>query len=130
MTKRTTIPRVDKADIFASLWKMLAPAGAPEPEREYQFNQPESKHKFDFAWPKWKVAVEVDGGQWQAHGGRHAHDDDKIKGNLAVERGWRVLHYSPEMLKQDPQGVITQVVMVLTTRCASVPRAGGGSCEN
>jgi very-short-patch-repair endonuclease len=110
---RMSKPRANKADVFAWLWEKTAPPGSPVPEREYQFNKSQSKHAFDFAWPKWKVAVEVDGGQWQSHGGRHARDTDRVKLNLAAELGWRVLRYSPEMLESKPYECILQVCNAL-----------------
>lgn len=105
----------DKAAIFSFLWRTLAPAGAPDPHKEYRFI-PSRKFRADFAWPKQKIIVEVDGGQWQAHGGRHAHDADKEKLNLAAENGWRVLRYSPEMLESDPQKVVEQVARTLARK--------------
>jgi very-short-patch-repair endonuclease len=87
----------------------------PEYEREYRFNEPRSKHRFDFAWPEpeRKVAVEIDGGQYKPRGGRHARDSDRIKLNLAVVHGWRVLRFSGEMLADDPEGCMAIVREVL-----------------
>jgi very-short-patch-repair endonuclease len=87
--------------------------GLPAYEREYRFNAPETQHRFDFAFPTVRVAVEVDGGQWVARGGRHARDVDRWKQNLAAKRGWRVMHFSPEMLKDDPEGCIQMVKSAL-----------------
>ncbi len=68
-------------------------------EREYYFSKSLGrKHRFDFAWPDCKVAVEVDGGQWRSHGGRHNTDADREKLNLAAALGWRVLRFSGAML--------------------------------
>ncbi len=49
----------------AHLW------GLPEPEREYRFAQEAlgRKWRFDFSWPEYRVAVELDGGTWVR--GRH-----------------------------------------------------------
>lgn len=106
-------PRTDKADAFLFLWRALAPAGAPQPAREFLF-VPGRKFRADFAFVLARVIVEIDGGQWQAHGGRHAHDEDREKFNLAAELGWRVLRYSPEMLERRPGDVVTQVCRCLT----------------
>ena len=40
----------------------------PSPEREYRFH-PSKMWRFDFAWPAFRVAVEIDGGIHT--GGRH-----------------------------------------------------------
>lgn len=47
------------------------------------------------------VALEVDGGQWKAGGGRHNKDSDRIKLNLAAIMGWRVLRFSYAMLRDE-----------------------------
>lgn len=98
----------DKADIFAAMW----PADYPRPQREYVFAHPR-RWRFDFAWPWLKVAVEVDGGQWSSFGGgRHNTDADREKMNTAAAMGWRVLRFSPKMLK-DAGAVIALVSQAL-----------------
>ncbi len=57
--------------------------------------------RFDFAFPEYLVAVEIDGGTFS--GGRHTrgtgYEDDCRKGNAAVLYGWRVLHFTGAMIK-------------------------------
>jgi very-short-patch-repair endonuclease len=89
---------------FMALWHMLAESD-PEPTPEYRFH-PVRKWRFDFAWPLQWVAVEVDGGQWRAGGGRHNTDKDREKLNTAAARGWRVLRFSHAALATDPTGCI------------------------
>ena len=113
----------DRAEEFAYYWRTLAPAGSPQPEREYHFAGGR-KYRFDFAWPKFKVAAEIDGGTLMVRTsprtgrpvvvGRHNLDNDKIKCNLATQVGWRVLHYTPAMMSKNPEAVIEQVCHTLT----------------
>ena len=98
----------DKAQMFLSYWRLLAD-GLDEPTPEYEFNLPESKHRFDFCWPAKFIAVEIDGGQWKPHGGRHGTDGDREKRNLAASAGFRIFFFSPAMLEADPQGCIDRV---------------------
>jgi very-short-patch-repair endonuclease len=107
----------DKAQIFATYWRALAP-GRPEPEAEYKFHATR-KFRFDFAWPEHRLALEVDGGQFAPGGGRHAKDTDRAKLNLAAILGWRVMRYSPQMLLEDPAACIVQVCMALESKDAS-----------
>lgn len=82
----------------------------PDPEAEYPFAaEMRRRWRFDWAFPAYKVAVEVDGGQWQAHGGRHSRDTDRDKLNHAAMLGWRVFRFSPQMLRRDPEGCIRMV---------------------
>lgn len=110
-TRRVSARFADRADEFVTLWERLAP-GFPRPTAEYKFCD-WRKFRFDWAWPELRVGVEVDGGAWLAHGGRHAGDGDREKLNLAAQLGWRVLRYSPRMLSDDPLGVVNQVAAAL-----------------
>ena len=73
----------------------------PAPETEYRFH-PKRRWRFDFAWPKMKLAVEVEGGTWS--GGRHTRGGgfakDCEKYNAAVMLGWRVLRFTSGMIKR------------------------------
>ena len=70
--------------------------GIPEPVAEHQFH-PTRKWRFDFAWPTWKLAVEIEGGARMM--GRHNREPgfvkDMEKYNSAVEAGWALLRYQP-----------------------------------
>jgi very-short-patch-repair endonuclease len=67
----------------------------PTAEREYRFD-PVRRWRFDFAWPDFRLAVEVDGGTWSA--GRHSRgpgfEADAEKLNAATALGWRVFRYT------------------------------------
>ncbi len=99
---------VDHADTLMTLLRLLAPDLARAAQREFRFAPPR-RWRFDVAWPAERVAVEVDGGQWRAGGGRHNTDADRDKLNAAAERGWRVLRYSPAQLTANPAAVIAQI---------------------
>ncbi len=102
----------DKKALFLAYWLMLAPAGLPDPVSEYRFHKTR-RFRFDVAWPDLWVAVEIDGGQWKAYGGRHARDSDRVKRNLAVLGGWRVLLYSTQQLERDPHSCIKETAQFL-----------------
>ena len=75
-------------------------SGLPEPAREFRFH-PKRRWRFDFAWPLFKIAAEVDGGIYSR--GRHVRgrgfEGDAEKRNAAVMDGWRVLHFSSRHVK-------------------------------
>ena len=74
--------------------------GLPEPEREYQA-VPKRKFRYDFAFVQEKLLIEVQGGIWIR--GSHARPKgitrDMTKLNLAQLAGWRVLQFSPAMVR-------------------------------
>ena len=87
----------------------------PEPKREYKFNAPHTRHRFDFAWPLCKVACECEGGLFQKsrHRTGKGYHNDCIKYNLAIERGWKVLRYTELHLRNDPVAMFEQIRRVL-----------------
>lgn len=83
------MPKQSDAEIRMS--RALRSQGLRGYRRELQFH-PERKWRFDFAWPKHKIAVEVEGGIYSR--GRHLTPkgfiNDCEKYNAAARRGWRV----------------------------------------
>jgi len=71
-----------------------------KPEREYKFHSAR-RWRFDFAWPEYMLAVEIEGGIWT--NGRHSRgagmEADMEKYNEAGILGWTVLRFSSRMIK-------------------------------
>lgn len=67
--------------------------------KEFKFH-PVRKWRFDYAIPKHKIALEVEGGVWT--GGRHTSSvgfmKDMEKYNTATLMGWRVFRTTPDEL--------------------------------
>lgn len=66
-------------------------------EKEWKFH-PVRKWRFDYAIPKYKIAIEIDGGVWIY--GRHNRSAgylaDMEKMNAAASFGWIVLKFTPQ----------------------------------
>lgn len=73
-------------------WLHVVGTKLPAPEREYRFDEAR-KWRFDFAWPDRKLAVEIQGGTWNAgkHGRGSGIEKDAEKLSAAAIAGWRVL---------------------------------------
>jgi very-short-patch-repair endonuclease len=71
----------------------------PQPEREHRFH-PDRRWRFDFAYPKWKIAAECEGGVWTQ--GRHTRGSgfiaDLEKYNAAALEGWLVLRFTRTLI--------------------------------
>lgn len=71
-------------------------------QREFVF-RPDRKWRFDFAWLKEMVAVEIQGGIWLGKSGGHTSkkgfDNDCEKRNEAVIDGWRILHFTADQVR-------------------------------
>ena len=90
---------------FALALRALAPELHAAATRELVFAPPR-RWRFDFAFERERVAVEVDGGQWVPGGGRHNTDKDREKLNEAGALGWRVLRFSGEQVQSNPSACL------------------------
>ena len=105
----------DKAAAFAFAMRVYAQDAMHGYQTEYLFH-PTRKWRFDYAWPTERVAVEIDGGQWVANGGRHNRDSDREKLNQAAAQGWRVLRFSTQQVDRDPGGCVELLRRALQCR--------------
>lgn len=95
----------------------------PMPEREWKFYS-QRGWKFDFAWPEQLVAVEIEGGIFNA--GRHGRGagiaEDAIKYNAAAFIGWAVIRLTPPELRQSPIPTLEQIAQLIHRRTVDRPR--------
>jgi len=99
---------------FAVAWRCFG--NGERPVTEYPFAAHIGRRwRLDYAFIPELVAVEIDGGQWTPHGGRHNTDNDREKLNYAAALGWRVLRFSGAMLR-DPEDVCKMVTWALETK--------------
>lgn len=106
------------SDRFAELWKQHGFDGpGSAPTREHLFH-PYRKWRFDFCWPEYKLAVELDG-MGYGHQSVAQRKADNEKANAAVELGWRILRYdSSQLAKSRLQATIEQVKRCLAGEAA------------
>lgn len=70
----------------------------------------------DFAFPEFKLAVEING--WAFHRSRARWQSDQNKANALTVAGWSVLNFSWHHLTDDPEGVITTLAEAIGARAA------------
>lgn len=87
----------------------------PKPVQEYQFC-PGRKWRFDWAWPEYKVSLEIEGGVWIK--GRHTrglgYTKDLEKYSEAAILGWCVIRVTPKQMNNLEATEL--VARALTTR--------------
>jgi len=92
-------------------WELKA-LGFPPFEPQYRFSKLR-KWRFDLAWPKHKIAAEIEGGIYVY--GRHNRPkgfrDDCEKYNEAQRLGWRVFRFTADMLKSGQAREILEDVL-------------------
>lgn len=83
-----------RSEVFAQL------VGLPTPVSEYVFH-PTRKWRLDFAWPEYRLALEIHGGVYS--GGRHTRGagftEDREKMNEAALLGWTVIEATAEQVR-------------------------------
>lgn len=69
---------------------------------EFKFH-PKRRWRFDYAFPEYKIAIEVEGGVWT--NGRHTRGKgflgDMEKYNAGTLAGWRIFRVTPDTLITD-----------------------------
>jgi hypothetical protein len=72
------------------------------------------------AWPSLKTAVEVEGSTFSRsrHTSGVGFRRDCEKYNAATAAGWRVLRFTTEMLRDDPDGAVELVIAVMNGKGA------------
>jgi hypothetical protein len=72
----------------------------PAPQAEYKFH-PTRRWRFDYAWPEFRCALEVEGGVWSR--GRHTRGSgfrgDMEKYNTGTCEGWAIVRCEPSDLR-------------------------------
>lgn len=97
---RREAARAKREELVGTMAMQIRVARLVEPVREFRFHD-SRKWRFDFAWPDYCVAVEVDGGTYTQ--GRHTrgkgYAEDCRKLDEAAVLGWRVLRFPVDMIR-------------------------------
>lgn len=97
--------------------------GIPKPRAEVQFHSTR-KWRFDYAWPQYRVALEIEGGVFT--GGRHTSGagfvKDAEKYNYAACMGWAIIRCMPRTLcTGDTMAFIKQAIQVQIPKVSNNP---------
>ncbi len=107
MTRLTVTP----AALFELL---LRDAGIDGYVKDFRFRAPANRQELDYVWgaDTIRVAVEID--EETCHSHWRKQTEDRVKGNIALLLGWRLLRFSGAMLCDDPDGCVAQLRELLT----------------
>ena len=110
--------QANKSELEDGFESLLEYNGIEEYIRNYRQVVPKRRYELDFAWPALKVGIEIQGGVWLRRSGhtRAGQVANYRKLNLETIYGWRVLQFSTDMLRRDPQGCIEQLKLLLYGR--------------
>jgi len=62
----------------------------------------------DFAFPDFKLAIEVDGVYW--HSQKKNRKRDKVKDSILAREGWKVLRIPEQQVMQNPSGCVDYIL--------------------
>jgi len=107
-------PRPSQEPLFALQCKA---SGLPQPRAQHLFAAIIGRRwRFDFAWPAYMVALEIDGLMFKGMG-RHqtvtGQREDMRKGNAALQLGWAVVHAEQSMVKSGEALKVVGAMLVL-----------------
>ena len=92
-----------KSQLEDSFYHELDLFKVPLPLRNHMFH-PTRKWALDFAWPEWKIAVEIHGGIFAPNRGGHNRgaymEETFSKINEAIRIGWRVFTFGPSQVRR------------------------------
>lgn len=95
---------------FVTRYLQLADDTMPMVLAEYQFH-PDRKWRVDFAFPPYKLAIEIEGAVWT--GGRHTRPSGYLKDvekyNELSAMGWRLLRFTRTDIDNDPIAMIDTI---------------------
>ncbi len=93
-----------QTELEATMAAQIDQSDLPPPSPEYPFAKDLGrKWRFDFAWPEYKVALEVEGGTWVggAHTRGRGYESDVEKYNVAGIAGWLVIRATNHMVNDE-----------------------------
>lgn len=94
------------------LWSMSRKRWGEQVAREFSGAVPGRRYRLDLAFPEHKIAIEVDGFR---HHGKYLSDfrRDRVRQNLLVAHGWKVLRVPAGDLRRDPLGTLEELSQLL-----------------
>jgi very-short-patch-repair endonuclease len=81
-------------------------------------NYPISPYKVDFAFPRPKIVIEVDG--WAFHSDQEVFQNDRKRQNYLILMGWQVLRFTWLDLVEYPHRVIAEIRAAISARLSTL----------
>lgn len=110
---RSVLRRLDpglapsESELESLLIQVLRRHGLPDPVRQHRVEVGGRRFRLDLCYPERRIALESDG--FAHHGHREAFEHDRVRQNLLVLAGWRVLRFTWRQICADPTDVANQV---------------------
>src|ERR1700733_12156139 len=96
-------PRLTRSERERRILKLINDAQIPKPLT----NVPLNGYKADVFWPQYNLIVEFDG--WQAHGHRHAFENNRKRDQIMLANGLRTLRVTDRQLTTEPIALVARI---------------------
>jgi very-short-patch-repair endonuclease len=114
--------QVSDSGLEARTARLCRDANLPKPVFQYWIELAGGWRRLDFCYPEQLIAIEIDG--YEAHSGRVAFEDDRVRGNELEVLGWLVLHFTWQQVVKRPEYVAGVLRRALASRAARPPQTG------
>ncbi len=95
---------MSRSRLEAELIRLCARAGLPRPVFQHEVVVGGRRRRLDFAFPAWRLAIEVDG--YESHSRYDVFEDDRRRANDLELSGWTVLRFTWAQVIQHPDYVV------------------------
>jgi very-short-patch-repair endonuclease len=96
-------PSLTRSERERRILKLISDAQLPKPLT----NVPLNGYKADVFWPQYNLIVEFDG--WQAHGHRHAFENNRKRDQIMLANGLRTLRVTDRQLTTEPIALVARI---------------------
>jgi very-short-patch-repair endonuclease len=118
LAERTAGRAPTDSDLEIMLRNLIDAAKLPAPVHQFPVELPDAVIHIDLAYPRAKLAIEVDSYSW--HMDRKTFELDRRRDNELRALGWTVLRFTWAMIRFEPERVIDLIRGALA-ECASEP---------
>ena len=99
---------VSESELERRFTKLINDAGLPVPKAQFRADWLQRVNgRVDFAYVDQQLVIECDGRRW--HSRFDAFESDRRRDNAAQIAGWRVLRFTWEMMREEPDVVVATV---------------------
>lgn len=105
-----------RSEVEVAAIAAIVAAGLPRPEVGYLVTDADGRPiaEVDLAYPRLRIAIEIDGFRWHSTPARKIADEDRQ--NRLVLAGWTVLRFSAVIVRTEPQVLVRAVRSALAAR--------------
>jgi very-short-patch-repair endonuclease len=103
--------RAIESDLETALFRALRRFGLPLPVKQQWVRTRVGPRRIDFAYPKERIAIELDG--FAAHSSWSAFEHDRVRQNELEELGWSVRRFTWTQVQNDPIGAAVTMGIAL-----------------